>query len=99
MFENQPIFSFVTLCLVKRFEFTTEHIDWTKLTPFHNKEIYHLQVIGANAWSEGKLVPRYLYMGELDIRGVAIGIQDDLTVSFARFCFTTCFIISVLLTV
>lgn len=42
------------------------------------------QVIGTTAWNSGSLLPRYLYMGELDIRGVAIGVQDDFTEEFLQ---------------
>ena len=37
-------------------------------------------MIGSPAWNYGKLIPRYMYMGELDIMGVAIGVHDDFTV-------------------
>ncbi len=34
-------------------------------------------VIGTTAWNMTSILPRYIYMGEIDIRGVALGIDHD----------------------
>ncbi len=40
-----------------------------------------IMVIGTTAWNMTEISPRHIYMGEVDIQGVAIGIDPEFWVS------------------